>query len=193
MSETEVEKEKKKISLLAKIIDGSRKRDPFEKRHWYENEYRLWPSTDSHLCQRAPFNLSTRRNGVPPPPGGFGGWRCRKRGGEERRRRKRERKKEGKKKKEERKKERDPCGIGRVEYVKRITRSSRTESPDQLHNGATETDALQPPPRAPLALSRPKASPLSLSLLPLPPRLLAQPLSQSDYRTKGWASSLRAQ
>lgn len=106
MSETEVEKEKKKISLLAKIIDGSRKRDPFEKRHWYENEYRLWPSTDSHLCQRAPFNLSTRRNGVPPPPGGFGGWRCRKRGGEERRRRKRERgkKKERKKRRREKKK-----------------------------------------------------------------------------------------
>lgn len=52
----------------------------------------------------------------------------------------------------------DVCGIARVEYVERITRSSRTESPDQLHNGATETDALQPPPRAPLAPSHPKAS-----------------------------------
>ena len=81
----------------------------------------------------------------------------------ERKRRARGRLGDGGKRAEEKRKKgeerRDPCGIARVEYVERITRSSRTESPDQLHNGATETDALQPPPRAPLAPSHTRSVP----------------------------------
>lgn len=171
-------KRKKPPPFLAKIIDGvRRKRDPFEKRHWYENEYRLWPSPPTLTFASALLLIYPR--GVTVCSSASGGlWRMAvqkkgRRGKEE----KEERGERGKERKE--KKERDPCGIGRVEYVKRITRSSRTESPDQLHNGATETDALQPPPRAPLALSRPKASPLSPPL-PLSPSLLAS--SRSPFR-----------
>lgn len=54
----------RKISLFRKIIHGSGERDPVEKHHWYENEYRLWLSTDSHLCQCVPFNLSAWCNGL---------------------------------------------------------------------------------------------------------------------------------
>lgn len=175
MSETEVKKKKKKTTSL---FSKNYRRSSEEARSIREAALirkrvsTLTESTDSHLCQRAPFNLSTRRNGVflrlrgPLADGGAEKGAERK-GGEERERKRKE------------KKERDPCGIGRVEYVKRITRSSRTESPDQLHNGATETDALQPPPRAPLALSRPKASPLSPPL-PLSPSPLAS--SRSPFR-----------
>lgn len=119
-----------------KIIDGSWEHDPVERWHWYENEYRLWPSTDSHLCRCVPFNLSAWR--VAPLPRGLSDSNGKRAKG----------KRVGKR--------RDSCRIAGVEYVERITRSSRTESPDQLHNGATETDALQPPPRTPLPPSRPK-------------------------------------
>lgn len=106
MSETEVKKKKKKTTSL---FSKNYRRSSEEARSIREAALirkrvsTLTESTDSHLCQRSPFNLSTRRNGVflrlrgPLADGGAEKGAERK-GGEEREKRERKRKK-GKKRK----------------------------------------------------------------------------------------------
>ena len=164
--------QKRKIPLFRKIIDGSRGVAPIQSESTIDTKTSIDFDRPPALTFASAFLLIYPRGATFLCLRGLSD----SNGRERKKKKKSEREAGGKKSGGKKEKRGDPCGIARVEYVERITRSSRTESPDQLHNGATETDALQPPPRAPLAPSHTRS---------VPALLAHQPLSQSDYRTKG--------